>query len=174
MSLFAIVMTAMTALAQTERVPVDVSTERLASGIVAAVEADRSPPLGGSPEFEAVLIAEWQWQETRFGWSWNGSQMVYRPCRSGDHGLSWGPLQLQRVARETACDPEEAAVLWLTRAHDSVSMCGASYVAPDVDAELSRLASGSCWRGRSLSRSRMRAARELLRQIKSDLDAGED
>jgi len=71
-------------------------------------------------------------------------------CAVGDGKRSFGPWQLQGVARSVACDPAAAAPIWLERARHSLEDCSAL---PPHD-RLAELTSGSCTRGRQLARLR--------------------
>jgi hypothetical protein len=129
---------------QRERV---LPNEQLAGAITAAVDDDAGAPITGTKYGDAILMAIWSFHESR----WKG-------CVSGDHGRAWGNFQLQGSAISVACEDAQAARIWLRMAHDSDSRCRSL----DADARLSQLASGTCARGRTVARFRMKAWRQAM------------
>lgn len=121
-----------------KQVPLSVAT-----AIADAVASDEETPLGGSLRAEAALMVVYAWHESN-----------YKACAAGDSGRSLGIFQLQRLPRVVACDPGQAARIWLARAHDSYTRCEGV----EEDARLAALASGNCGHGHVLARSRQRLA----------------
>jgi hypothetical protein len=81
-----------------------------------------------------------------------------RACAVGDGGKSLGPFQEQRVPASVACDPRQAAAIWLTRAAQSRIDCAAL---PENE-QLAALSSGNCGHGHVVSRRRDALAKGLL------------
>jgi hypothetical protein len=144
-----LVMSAMMFIGRTERVPQNTT---LADAISAAVMEDPEQPITGTKDGDAALLTTWSWAESR-----------WRECDVGDKGKSRGPFQLQGYPIAVACAAADAARIWLHLAHLSVTACKAL----EPDARLAQLASGTCGRGRVLSRSRMRAARAALAKMEA-------
>lgn len=71
-------------------------------------------------------------------------------CMEGDGHKSFGAWQLQGVPRSVACDPAQAAPIWLAKAQQSMADC-ATLPASERMAEL---ASGSCGKGHQIVRLR--------------------
>lgn len=71
-------------------------------------------------------------------------------CVAGDGGESHGAFQLKGVPEAVACDPSQAAPIWLAKARRSIEDC-ASLPASERMAELT---SGSCEHGHQVSRLR--------------------
>jgi hypothetical protein len=84
-----------------------------------------------------------------------------RRCAVGDHGKAAGPFQVQGVPRAVACDPVQAARVWLAKARASWADCAS--LAPDD--QLAELASGSCGHGRVLARRRAALARMAVVEL---------
>lgn len=150
MPLTALILSAMQILGKSERVA---PNDQLAAAISDAVDADTEEPLTGSRAGDAMLMTIWSWHEAR-----------YKGCVSGDKGKSWGNFQLGGYPIAIACADADAARIWLRMAHTSARSCRAL----DADARLAELASGSCSRGRALSRRRMRAARAAEKAMKGE------
>jgi hypothetical protein len=127
----------------------------LADAITAAVDADTEEPLTGTRQGDALLMTIWSYHESR-----------WRECDVGDKGKARGPFQLQGYPIGIACAAADAARIWLHLAHLSVTACKSL----EPDARLAQLASGTCGRGRVLSRSRMRAARAALAKMEATND----
>jgi hypothetical protein len=81
-----------------------------------------------------------------------------RACAVGDGGASLGPWQEQRVPASVACDPRQAAAVWLERAAKSRNDCAAL---PENE-QLAALSSGNCGHAHVLARRRDALARGLL------------
>lgn len=71
-------------------------------------------------------------------------------CVAGDGDRSHGAFQLQGVPNAVACDPMQAAPIWLARARQSIADCAAL---PESE-RMAELASGSCERGHQIARLR--------------------
>ena len=84
-----------------------------------------------------------------------------RRCAVGDGGKALGPFQLQGAPRAVACDPVQAARVWLAKANASLADC--SNLAPDD--RLAELVSGSCKHGRVLARRRAALARMAVAEL---------
>lgn len=84
-----------------------------------------------------------------------------RRCAIGDGGKAIGPFQLQGASRAVACDPVQAARVWLAKANASRVDCAG--LTPDD--QLAELASGSCGHGRVLSRRRAALARSVVVEL---------
>lgn len=100
-----------------------------------------------------ALLVEFAFAESTFRLVDAGGQ-----CLRGDGGKALGLFQLQHTPEALACAPATAARLWLAMAHASTKRCSSL----EPDEQLAALTSGSCDRGRQVSRRRMRAARALL------------
>lgn len=159
MTLAALVLVAMTVLGKPERVP---PSEPLAVAIAAAVSADDEGRLTGSAEGDAVYIAIESYQETRWGWHWEGRAMAHSDCPEGDGGRSLGYLQVQ-ARREIACNLAFAVPTWLHWAHGSQHRCSAL----PLDERLAELHSGTCALGHALSRWRWRQIRPVLDAVRA-------
>lgn len=127
----------------------------IAEGIALAVATDDQEPLTGSPEGDAALAAEYAYRES------GNRSCPDHWVKSVDYGKSWGPFQLQGLARGLACNPVYAAGEWLRRAHTSAEHCSSL----PLDERLAELASGSCSRGRHLVRWRSEQARRFLDHV---------
>lgn len=82
-----------------------------------------------------------------------------RACAVGDGGASLGPFQEKYVPASVACDPRQAAAIWLTRAAQSRNDCAAL---PENE-QLAALSSGNCGHAHVLARRRDALAKGLLR-----------
>lgn len=114
--------------------------------ITRAVQQDEQPPLLGSYRAEAALMLTYAYFESRF-----------KICAVGDHGRSLGLFQMQRLNKEIACDPSQAARIWLIRAHEAYEQCRGNL----EEARLASLASGNCQHARVLTTHRVRVASAL-------------
>ncbi len=131
----------------------------IAQAMVDAVAADPDEPLTGSREGDVSLGLRFAMDESSLRITDSQGE-----CVNGDSRHAWGTWQLQHANRGAACDPVQAARIWLERAHASVRRCWAL----DADARLAALASGNCSHGRAVSRERMRGAREALARVEEE------
>jgi hypothetical protein len=145
-ALSAVVLAAMTIIGRTERVP---PSPEIAQAIALAVLGDVEGRITGSIEGDAIYMAREAYDESRWGWEWIGSGMVFVPCKEGDGGRSFGFWQLQ-TRREIGCSTLDSARYWLHWAHGSQARCSALPLAE----QLAELHSGTCARGHVLSRWR--------------------
>ena len=122
-----------------ERAP---DARRIADAIAATADGS----LLGTPREDASLMAVFASYES-------GN----RVCPAGDGGKALGAWQLHYAGREVACDPARAARWWLAVARASVRLCADN----PPDERLAALAGGTCARGRRLSATRVRLAREI-------------
>lgn len=122
----------------------------IAQGIADAVNADEAP-LFEDRLLEASLMATYA--------AFEGGNLK---CVSGDGGTSWGVFQLseKHTPRAVACDPTQAAKVWVRLAH--VTQCTDL---PDNES-LSPLASGNCAHGRVLTRRRFAHAERIVAELR--------
>ena len=120
------------------RVPVLV-----AEAITVAVNEDPALPLMGNTLDEAKLMVVYAREESTF-----------RPYAVGDHGVSLGLFQLQRMPKYLAFNATLNAKEWLARAHAAWEACPAL---PEEE-RLASLVSGNCEHGHVLARHRVFAA----------------
>ena len=137
---------------RTERPAVPPAPE-LASSIASAVLEDERPRLTGSLEGDAVAMARWSFDESRWGWRRVRGKWEHW-CPSGDGGKSWGDFQIKE-AISRACDTAAAPRDWLVKAHASVTDCG----------DLTGLASGTCGVATRLVKWRMAGAARVAAQM---------
>lgn len=121
----------------------------IARAVVHAVEVDEEPPITGDKPGDVALAMRFVLEESSFRLTDKTGA-----CISGDGGRALGIFQEQNTPPAQACDPTIAARIWFGMAHRSVAQCAWL----DPDDRLALLASGSCDRGRVVSRRRMRAA----------------
>jgi hypothetical protein len=170
-ALRAFVLAAMTLIGKPEsdkfaRVP---PSPEIASAIASAVLDDDEGRLTGDIIGDAVLMTRYAFDESKWNWHWDGRQMVKIDCVEGDGGRSFGPWQLQ-TRREIGCSLGRAAAMWLHFAHGSQRRC----VALPFDERLAELASGTCARGRRLTRWRAAMAREALALVQPEAIASSE
>jgi hypothetical protein len=146
MTLQALLLVVLSALSPTA--PKTGISQIVAYSIASAVSSDADVPLTGSREGDAVLMLRWAY----------GEDPSFRICAVGDGGKALGPFQLQNAPESIACDPTQAAKVWLIRAHANARLCKDN--PPDV--RLASLASGKCDRGWKLTAKRVQESRILL------------
>ncbi len=112
----------------------------IAAAIDVAVSADAEPPVFGSREQDAAVMAYWALRE-----SWLTRDAV------GDGGRSWGVWQ--QPAAVGRADLATQARAWLALLHEGARICPQSPAAP---------LSGGCAAGRSLADKRASKALRLL------------
>jgi hypothetical protein len=121
----------------------------IADAITTAVNEDRQPPVFGSREEDAAIMAYWALRE-----SWLAKGAV------GDHGRSFGVWQEPAITGRA--DVLTQARAWLVTLHEGQRICPASPAAP---------LSGGCNAARSLANRRVARARALLNQVRQTLTA---
>jgi hypothetical protein len=154
------VVSAMLFIGQSEHLP---ANEELSSAAVSALLDDDEDYLTGTLEGDAVLMVREAYEESRWGWRWDGRKLVMNECPSGDGGKALGYWQLQTRA-EIACDAERAARQWLAMAHASQRRCARL----PFEEQLAELHSGTCARGHVVSRYRFRRASLELIALRGD------
>jgi hypothetical protein len=122
---------------------------RIADAIDAAVSSDAEPPVFGSREDDAAVMAYWALRE-----SWLSADAV------GDGGRSFGVWQ--QPAAVGRADLQTQARAWLGLLHAGARICPASPAAP---------LSGGCTAGRSLADRRAIKARRLLDEARKKMEA---
>jgi hypothetical protein len=148
------VVSAMTLIGQREHLP---TNDALVDATTFALLADGEDYLTGSLEGDAVLMIQEAYEESRWGWGWDGRALAMNTCPNGDHGKAWGYWQLQTRA-EIGCDPNLAARQWLAWAHASQRRCARL----PFEEQLAELHSGTCALGHVVSRGRFRRAATTL------------
>lgn len=121
----------------------------IADAIQAAVSSDQAPPVFGSREDDAAVMAYYALRE-----SWLTRDAV------GDGGRSFGVWQ--QPASVGRADLLTQARAWLSFLHEGARICPASPAAP---------LSGGCVAGRSVADRRARSARVLLEGARKALAA---
>jgi len=136
-------------------------SKAVAVAIAEGLRDDPSPPLLGNYHDETMLILEYAWRESTF-----------RTNAVGDHGLSLGLLQLQRLPKAVAFDPKQSVIIWLQRAHEAYALCSDNA----EEDRLAALCSGNCKHGRVEARGRYRRVMSLLAERPSNQEytAAED
>ena len=148
------VVSAMLLIGRGERLP---ANDQLSDAAAQAVFADSEERLTGTVQGDAVLIVREAYEESRWGWQWDGKALVLNDCPTGDNGKAWGYWQLQ-TRPEIGCDPGRAARQWLEWAHASQRRC----VRLPLEERLAQLHSGTCAFGHVVSRRRFREATKEL------------
>ena len=124
----------------------------IADAITTAVNEDQQPPVFGSREEDAAMMAYWALRE-----SWLAKGAV------GDGGRSYGVWQEPAVTGRA--DVLTQARAWLVALHEGARICPASPAAP---------LSGGCWAARSVANRRVARARALLAQVRLSLATSGD
>ncbi|HEY3822351.1 MAG TPA: hypothetical protein VGL81_34535 [Polyangiaceae bacterium] len=119
----------------------------IAAAIDTAVSEDSEPPVFGSREEDAAVMAYYAIRE-----SWLTHDAV------GDGGLSFGAWQIRSPSGRA--DIGTQARYWLSLLHEGARICPASPAAP---------LSGGCVEARSTADGRARRARRLLESAKKAL-----
>lgn len=153
-----LVIVAMTIIGKDERLP---PNRHIVDAIVSAVWNDNRSPLTGSIAGDAVLMVEESYDESRWGWIWNGRILELHSCPVGDGGLAWGYWQLQ-TRQAIGCDAERSAGQWLAWAHASQHRC---QFLPEAE-RLAELHSGTCSLGHVVSRFRWARSISRLAEIR--------
>jgi hypothetical protein len=112
----------------------------IAEAIETAVMSDAEPPVFGSREEDAAVMAYYALRE-----SWLSKDAV------GDGGLSFGVWQQKSLAGRA--DVATQAKSWLSLLHEGAPICPASPAAP---------LSGGCSEARALADRRVKRAKALL------------
>lgn len=120
---------------------------QIAAAIETAVNADAEPPVFGSREEDAAVMAYWALRE-----SWLSHDAV------GDGGLSFGVWQLRSASGRA--DLGTQAKAWLSLLHEGARICPASPAAP---------LSGGCSAARTTADRRTSRAHRLLETAKKTL-----
>lgn len=124
----------------------------IADAITIAVNEDKEPPVFGSREEDAAIMAYYALRE-----SWLAKGAV------GDGGRSYGVWQEPAITGRA--DVLTQARAWLVTLHEGARICPASPAAP---------LSGGCWAARSLANRRVARARTLLAQVRLSLATSGD
>jgi|SRR5579872_733113 len=91
-----------------------------------------------------------EWAARMVVYAVHESGLQLDPCAEGDGGKSLGPWQVGGVPEKVACDPDQAARVWLRLALQSESDCASL---PESE-RMAELVSGSCAKGHQLARRR--------------------
>lgn len=121
--------------------------QQIATAIDTAISQDVDPPVFGSREEDAAVMAYYAIRE-----SWLAHDAV------GDGGKSFGVWQMQSAAGRADVMTQARAWLWLL--HQSARVCPESPAAP---------LSGGCVAARSLADRRTAKAHQLLETVKKNL-----
>ena len=119
----------------------------IADAITTAIQEDKQPPVFGSREEDAAIMAYWALRE-----SWLAKGAV------GDHGRSFGVWQEPAITGRA--DVLTQARAWLIVLHEGQRICPESPAAP---------LSGGCNVARGLANRRVARARALLAQVRQAL-----
>jgi hypothetical protein len=122
----------------------------IAAAIETAVSQDAEPPVFGSREEDAAVMAYYAIRE-----SWLTHDAI------GDGGRSFGVWQLRSASGRA--DLSTQAHAWLSLLHEGARICPASPAAP---------LSGGCVAARSTADRRATKARSLLESARKTLDHG--
>jgi hypothetical protein len=122
----------------------------IAAAIETAVSQDAQPPVFGSREEDAAVMAYYAIRE-----SWLTHDAI------GDGGRSFGVWQLRSASGRA--DLSTQAHAWLALLHEGARICPASPAAP---------LSGGCIAARSTADRRATKARSLLESARKTLDHG--
>jgi hypothetical protein len=121
----------------------------IADAITTAIQDDSQPPVFGSREEDAAIMAYYALRE-----SWLAKDAV------GDRGRSFGVWQQRAITGRA--DVLTQARAWLVSLHEGQRICPASPAAP---------LSGGCYAARSLANRRVARARALLNRARQSLVA---